>query len=57
MESGTRRKGAAAAVRRMVTDLNVKIAAAIRVPLDGPPLNLMPYDVEAAVETWRRRAG
>ena len=44
-----------AAVRKMITDLNVKIARAIRVPLDGPPLNLMPYDVEAVVESWRNR--
>lgn len=43
-----------AAVRKAVTDLNEKIAAAIRVPLAGPPLNLLPVDVEQAVETWRQ---
>jgi len=45
------------AVRRRIAELNQKIAAAIRVPLDGPPLNLMPLDVEEVVESWRRRRG
>jgi hypothetical protein len=43
------------AVREMVTRLNEKIARAIRVPTEGPPLNLMPLDVEAVVESWRER--
>jgi hypothetical protein len=46
-----------AAVRTMITKLNEKIRAAIRTPPAGPPLNLLPLDVEAAVESWRRRPG
>lgn len=42
------------AVRTMIADLNDKIAAAIRIPLDGPPLNLMPFDVDTVLESWRR---
>ncbi len=44
-----------AAVRTMITNLNEKIRAAIRVPPPGPPLNLLPLDVEEAVASWRRR--
>lgn len=44
-----------AAVREMVAALNAKIAAAIRVPPAGPPLNLLPLDVERIVESWRAR--
>jgi DnaJ homologue, subfamily C, member 28, conserved domain len=43
------------AVREMVDELNRKIAAAIRTPPDGPPLNLMPLDVDEIVESWRQR--
>ena len=45
------------AVRDMVGRINGKIAAAIRTPLDGPPLNLMPLDVDAVVDSWRERLG
>ncbi|MFI1091955.1 DUF1992 domain-containing protein [Streptomyces sp. NPDC020917] len=41
-------------VRRILTEVNAKIEAAIRVPPEGPPLNLLPYDVEQAVADWRR---
>jgi Domain of unknown function (DUF1992) len=41
------------AVREMIARLNEKIAAAIRTPADGPPLNLMPLDVDKVVESWR----
>jgi hypothetical protein len=44
-----------AAVRTMITNLNEKIRAAIRVPPPGPPLNLLPLDVEEAVASWRGR--
>ncbi|MEN3362353.1 MAG: hypothetical protein V7637_6335 [Mycobacteriales bacterium] len=44
-----------AAVRAMITTLNEKIRAAIRTPPAGPPLNLLPVDVEKALESWRRR--
>jgi hypothetical protein len=47
-----------AAVRELVGAVNRKIAAAIRTPPAGPPLNLLPLDVERLVESWRqRRAG
>ncbi|MGW7361472.1 DnaJ family domain-containing protein [Streptomyces sp. NPDC054802] len=41
-------------VRRIVGEINEKIAAAVRRPPPGPPLGLTPYDVEAVVEDWRR---
>jgi Domain of unknown function (DUF1992) len=40
-------------VRRIIGGINEKIVDAIRKPMSGPPLNLMPYDVEAVVEDWR----
>ncbi|MDH2391740.1 DUF1992 domain-containing protein [Streptomyces sp. HNM0663] len=43
------------AVRRIVTEVNEKIAQAIRRPPEGPPLGLRPYDVEEVVGEWRRR--
>jgi hypothetical protein len=42
-------------VREMVGAINKKIAAAIRTPPEGPPLNLMPLDVDSIVESWRER--
>lgn len=44
-----------AEVRRIVTDINEKIAQANRRPPAGPPLNLMPFDVERVVGEWRER--
>jgi len=41
-----------AEVRRVVGAINDKIRAAHRMPPSGPPLNLMPYDVEAVVGDW-----
>ena len=43
-----------AAVRHMVDQVNQKIAAAIRTPPQGPPLNLMPLNVEEIVYSWRQ---
>ena len=40
-------------VRAIIADVNEKIREAIRAPLHGPPLNLTPLDVEAAVSAWR----
>jgi hypothetical protein len=40
-------------VRRVVAELNTKIIEATRKPLAGPPLNLMPLDVERVVGEWR----
>jgi hypothetical protein len=43
--------------REILEDVNARIRAAIRTPLDGPPLNRRPVDVEAAVAGWRERRG
>jgi len=51
------RASSESAVREMVGAINGNIAAAIRTPLEGPPLNLMPLDVDRIVEAWRRRRG
>ncbi|MFE0649263.1 DUF1992 domain-containing protein [Streptomyces sp. NPDC059534] len=40
-------------VRRILGEINTKIAEALRRPPAGPPLNLTPFDVEATVERWR----
>jgi hypothetical protein len=39
-------------VRRILTAVNEKIEAAIRRPPQGPPLNLVPIDVDQAVADW-----
>jgi hypothetical protein len=41
-------------VRRIVEDINHKIREAIRTGLPGPPLNLMPFDVDQIVSEWRK---
>lgn len=40
-------------VRRIVEALNEKILAALRRPSEGPPLDLVPYDVDRVVQKWR----
>ena len=47
------RAGSEAEVRRIVTGINEKIRQANRLPLTGPPLNLMPFDVEQVVQRWQ----
>jgi hypothetical protein len=42
-------------VRLIVGDINDKIVEATRRPLDGPPLTLVPFDVERVVREWRER--
>ncbi|MEV5199197.1 DUF1992 domain-containing protein [Streptomyces sp. NPDC053720] len=42
-----------AEVRRILSEVNEKIAAAIRRPPPGPPLNLKPFDIDAMVDEWR----
>jgi hypothetical protein len=42
-----------ARVREIIAGVNEKIAAALRTPLEGPPLNLVPYDVETVLGDWR----
>ncbi|MFG1946010.1 DUF1992 domain-containing protein [Nonomuraea sp. NPDC048826] len=44
-----------AEVRRIVGEINDRIREAIRTGLSGPPLNLVPYDVERLVAEWRER--
>ncbi|RBQ17996.1 DUF1992 domain-containing protein [Spongiactinospora rosea] len=39
--------------RKIVEEINAKIDKAIRKGLSGPPLNLMPFDIEAIVTEWR----
>ncbi|MFF2507026.1 DUF1992 domain-containing protein [Streptomyces sp. NPDC058067] len=41
-------------VRRIVTEINVKIRDMMFKPPPGPPLGLKPYDVEEIVHDWRR---
>jgi hypothetical protein len=38
---------------RIVSDINEKIRRANSRPIDGPPLNLAPFDVERIVAKWR----
>ncbi|MGW0391369.1 DnaJ family domain-containing protein [Streptomyces sp. NPDC003042] len=40
-------------VRAVLTEINDKIRAALRMPPPGPPLNLTEFDVEDVVRTWR----
>ncbi|MFG2872166.1 DUF1992 domain-containing protein [Streptomyces sp. NPDC048338] len=40
-------------VRRILGEINTKIAEALRRPPAGPPLNLTPFDVETVVREWR----
>jgi len=42
-----------AEVRSLVADINERIRAVNRQATAGPPSNLMPLDVEAAVTRWR----
>ncbi|GAA3392402.1 DUF1992 domain-containing protein [Streptomyces roseoviridis] len=47
-------------VRRILGEINTRIAEALARPPAGPPLNLTLFDVEAAVAEWREtrdRAG
>ncbi|OKK15206.1 molecular chaperone DnaJ [Streptomyces sp. CB00455] len=42
-------------LRAVLTEINEKIAAALRMPPQGPPLGLAEFDVEAELRTWRER--
>jgi hypothetical protein len=44
-----------AQVRRIVADINGKILEGNRKAASGPPLNLMPFDVERVVSHWREQ--
>ncbi|MFC8345010.1 DUF1992 domain-containing protein [Streptomyces sp. NPDC057280] len=43
------------AVRKLITDVNVKIRDMMFRPPPGPPLGMKPYDVEEVVRQWRER--
>jgi hypothetical protein len=47
------RAGSEAEVRRLIESINDKIRAAIRLPPSGPPLNLVPFDVDRVLRQWR----
>ncbi|GAA3735088.1 hypothetical protein HDA32_003946 [Spinactinospora alkalitolerans] len=49
------RAGSEAEVRRIVADVNDRITEMLKRPTSGPPLNLMPFDVERVVSEWRER--
>ncbi|MEV7322710.1 DUF1992 domain-containing protein [Streptomyces sp. NPDC093970] len=42
-------------VRRIITEVNVKIRDMMYKPPPGPPLGKKPYDVEEVVGEWRER--
>ncbi|MFJ3770901.1 DUF1992 domain-containing protein [Streptomyces sp. NPDC090075] len=42
-------------VRRIITEVNVKIRDMMFKPPPGPPLGKKPYDVEEVVREWRER--
>ncbi|GAU65686.1 hypothetical protein SSP35_02_00530 [Streptomyces sp. NBRC 110611] len=46
-----------AALRRILTAVNERIRAALRTPLDGPPLQLVPFDIDEQARKWRERHG
>ncbi|AWN30844.1 MULTISPECIES: DUF1992 domain-containing protein [unclassified Streptomyces] len=46
-----------AALRRILTAVNERISAALRTPLDGPPLNLVPFDIDEVARKWREQHG
>lgn len=51
----TSRTTSEAEVRRVLAEVNEKIAEALRRPPPGPPLNLKPFDVDQFVGEWRER--
>ncbi|MGP8297640.1 J-domain-containing protein [Streptomyces inhibens] len=44
-----------AALRRVLTSVNERIRAALRTPLEGPPLNLVPFDIDEIARKWREQ--
>ncbi|WP_100835124.1 DnaJ family domain-containing protein [Kitasatospora fiedleri] len=40
-------------LRSRLAETNARIEAALRRPIEGPPLGVAPVDVEAAVTEWR----
>ncbi|WP_411137872.1 DUF1992 domain-containing protein [Streptomyces sp. C10] len=46
-----------AALRRILTAVNERISAALRTPLEGPPLNLVPFNIDEVARKWREQHG
>ncbi|WP_438484661.1 DUF1992 domain-containing protein [Streptomyces sp. S186] len=44
-----------AALRRILTEINDRIRTALAAPQEGPPLNLVPYNIEEEARKWRER--
>lgn len=40
-------------IREILTEINDRIRTAIRNGISGPPLNLMPYDIDEVISEWR----
>ncbi|MEU0812128.1 DUF1992 domain-containing protein [Streptomyces sp. NPDC005970] len=56
--AAARGAGSEGEVRRILSDINDRIREALRRPPEGPPLDLVPYDVDGVVREWREsRAG
>ncbi|GAB3213672.1 DUF1992 domain-containing protein [Marinactinospora thermotolerans] len=53
--AAAQRAGSEAEARRIVEGINEEIRAMLRRPIPGPPLTLMPYDVEAVLARRRER--
>jgi hypothetical protein len=49
------RAGSEEQVRRIVAEINAKIVEGNRKAASGPPLNLVPFDVDRVVRDWRGR--
>ncbi|WP_017556056.1 DnaJ family domain-containing protein [Nocardiopsis baichengensis] len=41
--------------RRIIAGINEQIVRTVRFPTSGPPLNMMPFDVEEVVAEWREK--
>jgi Domain of unknown function (DUF1992) len=42
-------------VREIITEINIRITEAKNTPLEGPPLNLVPFRLEDIVSEWREK--
>ncbi|MGY0059882.1 DnaJ family domain-containing protein [Streptomyces sp. LZ34] len=51
--AAARGAGSEAEVRRILSDINDRIREALRRPPEGPPLDLVPFDVDGVVREWR----
>ena len=42
-------------VREIIEQINAKIVSANRLGIDGPPVSLVPYDIQRVLRDWRER--